>query len=73
MGGPAGTLNQLFIVIGIFFGYWMGYVVIDQTIADMGWRLIVILPILPALIRLHTAQNVYKYTSTYQATRLSRA
>ena len=73
MGGPAGTLNQLFIVIGIFFGYWMGYVVIDQTIADMGWRLIVILPILPALIRLHTAQNVYKYTRLYEATRLSRA
>lgn len=24
MGGPAGTLNQLFITIGIFFGYWMG-------------------------------------------------
>jgi SP family myo-inositol transporter-like MFS transporter 13 len=30
MGGPAGTLNQLFITIGIFFGFWMGYIVVDQ-------------------------------------------
>jgi MFS family permease len=29
MGGPAGTLNQLFITIGIFFGFWMGFIVID--------------------------------------------
>jgi hypothetical protein len=28
MGGPAGTLNQLFITIGIFFGFWMGFIVI---------------------------------------------
>ena len=28
MGGPAGTLNQLFITIGIFFGFWMGYLVV---------------------------------------------
>lgn len=28
MGGPAGTLNQLFITIGIFFGYFIGYLVV---------------------------------------------
>jgi len=28
MGGPAGTLNQLFITIGILFGFWMGFLVI---------------------------------------------
>lgn len=59
MGGPAGTLNQLFITIGIFFGFWMGYVVVGESVSDMGWRLIVGLPIIPALVRLHTAQNVY--------------
>lgn len=61
MGGPAGTLNQLFITIGIFFGFWMGYIVVDQQVSDMGWRFIVGLPIIPAFIRLHTAQNVYPY------------
>jgi MFS family permease len=30
MGGPAGTLNQLFITIGIFFGFWMGYLVVGE-------------------------------------------
>jgi len=59
MGGPAGTLNQLFITIGIFFGFWMGYLVVGESASEMGWRFIVGLPILPALIRLHTAQNVY--------------
>ena len=59
MGGPAGTLNQLFITIGIFFGYWMGFLVVDESVTDMGWRLLIGLPIVPALIRLHTSQNVY--------------
>ena len=59
MGGPAGTLNQLFITIGIFFGYWMGYIVVGEQTSNMGWRFIIGLPIIPALIRLHTAQNVY--------------
>ena len=59
MGGPAGTLNQLFITIGIFFGFWMGYLVVGESASEMGWRFIIGLPILPALIRLHTAQNVY--------------
>ncbi len=54
MGGPAGTLNQLFITIGIFFGFWMGYLVVGESASEMGWRFIVGLPILPALIRLHT-------------------
>jgi len=61
MGGPAGTLNQLFITIGIFTGFWAGYLVIGETPSDMGWRILVGLPIIPALIRLHTAQNVYPY------------
>lgn len=61
MGGPAGTLNQLFIVIGIFFGYWMGFVVVGDEVSEMGWRFVIGLPIIPALIRLHTAQNVYPY------------
>ncbi len=30
MGGPAGTLNQLFITIGIFFGYWMSFIVAGE-------------------------------------------
>lgn len=30
MGGPAGTLNQLFITIGIMFGYLMGFTVISS-------------------------------------------
>jgi MFS family permease len=59
MGGPAGTLNQLFITIGIFFGFWVGFIVVGEEASDMGWRFIVGLPILPALIRLHTSQNVF--------------
>jgi SP family myo-inositol transporter-like MFS transporter 13 len=59
MGGPAGTLNQLFITIGIFFGFFMSFLVIHDTPTDFAWRLLIGLPILPALIRLHTSQNVY--------------
>lgn len=59
MGGPCGTLNQLFIVIGIFFGYIMGFIVLGDEEGTLGWRLIVGLPLIPALIRLHTSQNVY--------------
>lgn len=59
MGGPAGTLNQLFITIGIFFGYWVGYLVIGEESSLLGWRFIIGLPIIPALIRLHTSQNVF--------------
>jgi MFS family permease len=61
MGGPAGTLNQLFITIGIFFGFWVGFLVVGESSGDLAWRIIVGLPILPAIIRLHTAQNVYPY------------
>lgn len=32
MGGPAGTLNQLFITIGILFGFLMGLTALDSTI-----------------------------------------
>lgn len=63
MGGPCGTLNQLFITIGILFGFWVGYLTIDPNAGLMGWRIIVALPIIPALIRLHTSQNVYRYES----------
>jgi hypothetical protein len=31
MGAPAGTLNQFFIVLGIFSGFWMGYLVVDGS------------------------------------------
>jgi MFS family permease len=30
MGGPCGTLNQLFIVVGIFLGYLMGFLVVGE-------------------------------------------
>jgi len=51
----------LFITIGIFFGCWMGYLVIGETVSNMAWRMVIGLPIIPALIRLHTSQNVYPY------------
>lgn len=59
MGGPCGTLNQLFIVVGIFLGFLFGFIVTGDVVSEMGWRVIVGFPILPALIRLHTSQNVY--------------
>lgn len=63
MGGPCGTLNQLFIVVGIFLGFLFGFIVTGDVVSEMGWRVIVGFPILPALIRLHTSQNVYPYES----------
>jgi len=30
MGGPAGTLNHLLITIGIFVGFWMGFLVLGD-------------------------------------------
>jgi hypothetical protein len=59
MGGPAGTLNQLFITIGIFFGYLMTYLALDSSLHDLSWRIIIALPIIPALIRIHTTKNVF--------------
>jgi MFS family permease len=67
MGGPCGTLNQLFITIGITFGCLMGFLVVDSSSGDMAWRLIVALPIIPALVRLHTVENVYPYDLSYSA------
>lgn len=59
MGGPAGTLNQLFITIGIFFGYLFGLSALDSTVHDLAWRLIIALPIIPSLVRLYTTNNVF--------------
>lgn len=61
MGGPAGTLNQLFITIGIFFGYFIGFLVVGEEHSDVAWRIIVGFPIIPTLIRLHTTANVFPY------------
>jgi hypothetical protein len=44
MGAPAGTLNQVFIVLGIFIGLCTSYFA-------FAWRTVILLPILPALIR----------------------
>jgi MFS family permease len=59
MGGPAGTLNQLFITIGILFGFLMGFTVIDSTPEDFAWRFLIAIPILPALIRIYTTKNAF--------------
>jgi MFS family permease len=61
MGGPAGTLNQLFITIGILFGYLMGFSVLEATMNDFAWRAVIALPIIPCVIRLYTSQNVFPY------------
>lgn len=59
MGGPAGTLNQLFITIGILFGAFMGYLVVEDDDSEMGWRIIIALPIIPSIIRLYTTKIVF--------------
>jgi hypothetical protein len=59
MGGPAGTLNQLFITIGILFGYLLGYTVIDSSPEGFAWRFLIALPILPALVRIFTNKNIF--------------
>lgn len=62
MGGPAGTLNQLFITIGIFFGYLFGLTALDSTLEGNTWRLIIAVPIIPALVRLYTTREFFPYT-----------
>jgi MFS family permease len=59
MDGPAGTLNQLFITIGIFSGYLFGIPLLDCLPEDASWRLVLALPCLPALIRLYTSSNIF--------------
>jgi major inositol transporter-like SP family MFS transporter len=59
MGGPAGTLNQLFITIGILFGYLLGLTVIDSSPESFSWRFLIALPIIPAAIRLFTTKNIF--------------
>lgn len=61
MGGPAGTLNQLFITIGILFGYLMGLTVVDSSPEGFSWRFLIALPIFPALVRIFTTKNVFPY------------
>lgn len=65
MGGPAGTLNQLFITIGILLGYLMGFTVIDSTPEGFSWRFLIALPIIPALIRIYTTRNIFPYKDLY--------
>ena len=60
MGGPAGTLNQLFITIGILFGYLLGFSLIDSTSQDVAWRIVIGLPILPAFIRIIALEKVFR-------------
>jgi len=61
MGGPAGTLNQLFITIGILFGYLMSFSVVDATASDFAWRLVIALPVIPSFVRIYTTQWVFPY------------
>lgn len=59
MGGPAGTLNQLFITIGILFGYLLGFTVIDSSPGGFAWRFLIALPIIPAAIRIFTTKSAF--------------
>lgn len=63
MGGPAGTLNQLFITIGILFGYLLGFTVIDSSPEGFAWRFLIALPIVPAFVRIFTTKNAFPYES----------
>ena len=72
MDGPAGTLNQLFITIGIFFGYLLGLPILSSVPEDMGWRLVLALPCLPVLVRLYTTRNVFPYPGFYLVTKQLR-
>ena len=72
MGGPAGTLNQLFITIGILFGYIFGFTVIESTPESFAWRVLIAVPIVPALIRIFTTKNIFPYVLAYAGMRLSK-
>ncbi len=61
MGAPAGTLNQFFIVFGILCGFWIGFLVIDFSDDLFYERLLIGIPILPALIRNHCLETYYPY------------
>lgn len=39
----------------------MGYSVLEATMNDFAWRLVIALPIIPCVIRLYTTQNVFPY------------
>lgn len=51
MGAPAGTLNQFFIVFGIFIGFLAGHLILNNAESAIMWRIIVVIPIIAALIR----------------------
>ena len=61
MGGPAGTLNQLFITIGIFCGYLFGLGGLNSNLDDFGWRIIIGFPVIPSLLRLYALTNIFPY------------
>ena len=63
MGGPAGSLNQFFITLGIFLGYVFGLFFYDSQLGDIGWRLLVAFPLFPSLVRIYTSKYVYPYES----------
>ena len=45
----------------LFFGFVMGLGAVDATLSDVAWRLLIAVPIVPALIRLQTTKNVFPY------------
>ena len=59
MRSSAGTLNQLFIAIGIFCGFWFGLGGLNSNIDELGWRVIIIFPIFPSIIRLYALHTIF--------------
>lgn len=62
MAAPAGTLNQVFIVLGAFTGELMGAFLVEGQQYSEAWRLILALPIVPALIRQYYLSHYFPYT-----------
>lgn len=63
MGGPAGSLNQLFITIGIFLGYVFGLFFYDNMLDNFGWRFMLAFPLIPSCIRIYTTNYVFPFES----------
>ena len=52
LAGSVGALHQVFLMVGVAFGYTLGYLIDPNNIGDaVGWRILLSFPILTCLIR----------------------
>ena len=59
MSGKLGSFNQIFITIGISLAYAMGFIINEDALDEIRWRIFVLFPIPFALIRFFALKYIF--------------